>query len=447
MPAAAVKINLAPALKVLSKSLEQTTQMVATLKDGADSEKFSSLQDEASAMSSQLLSVMSPLGTATEVKVEIDETEKQAAIDAEGDTKTLTIATEALERLTSVVDTLKSDKEMEAPEFQQVVKEVISIASKLAAVGERYPEPTSKGVGNNVARTSRSIEDAIKRLQGISTRLESEKLTDKQFAKAVADVARVTGKLEGVVGKVNKGEDLTDDDVDNKPATKPELPKFEDVAKKTNEISEAVEALAKGDITKASLDEVLKRFDDTMLRGGVMLDTGDLEILRKVVEALASVMSTEDIEKSIAEGEAISREFCKTVAAGTKELGKVDAQDKVAAVLKTASVYKAVLQGINETVVAKLDEQRAKQPEIDATAALEAKLEAKIQAAVSKVEEKMNGEITKLTTENKDLRAEIGKRDSEPNQRASTPEPGAGADDVDQSKLFPMNYNAPSTAD
>lgn len=413
MPTPVTKIDLAPTLKALTKSLEQTTGLVTSLKNGVGAEEFSQLQDKAKETASVLREVAEELGGKP---VPVPTSAAKADEGAGGGTRTLTAATAALEKLTSVVNVLKNKTEMTPEEFAMVVKDITEISNELAAVGERYPSPTAKA--EESAAASDPAPDAAAVAAAAATAAAA---AAAEAAKAESDAAAAAAAAE----------------------TPAELPAA-DVVKHAGDIATALEAAAKGEISKAAFDAVLKGLSDTMLRGGVMLDTGDLGVLKRVIEAIHGCLSGQTDEAGVAKSESAARDILKALANDIRELTKVDSQAKVGKALKTASLVHSVLQGVNEVFVSKVEAGRVRAlAKRDDQTVITAAVEKAVAAAVKPFQTT----IAKLTEDNEKMRTEIGKRDAEPTRRASSTDPIVDPPVVDHSKIFPMNYNAPSLGD
>lgn len=220
--------------------------------------------------------------------------------------------------------------------------------------------------------------------------------------------------------------------------------KIETVRKTVGEIANTLATVTAGTLTHDEVTAVVKKMDSVYISGGLMVDTYDIAALEKICNAIVTVINAEepaDLAKSatLTLAEAASR-----VSGISKKLETADAiSDKEGKALKTVEL---MLTGVAKrlALVPVTATTITTEPEVKKSdlAALETRIAALVEGVVTKALEPLKAANEALKIEKAELATKLEKANSEsPAARSSSAEAG-GESHADESKLFPLDYNA-----
>ena len=401
--------NSVSILKGLASPLEVLATVVTKLDAGVNAEQLAALQDRARGLASDLRDLV-PGATG--------ETPKATVLLTE-------IATKALEDLTGLAEKLKGGT-LPEEELAALEKQIASIAESLSALGEKVAAVQAAGADDGAAAPTGTES--------------TEPPATEPAAEPAADPAPA-------------GEPAVSEPAAEPTASAAPLPPLDvsEVLTVSEELAGMVDAMTGGAMTQEAAVALQKRFDDTFLRGGVTIDTGDMETLEKVVAMLAKIMGT---DKSAVEKRAeVVKAALTEIAADLRDIGhSVKGAEKVAtAVFKRAAGLQLAVAHLAKNLDPAQPAQPAPAAGVDVaaitaavTAAVAKDFDEKFVIPLSKRVADLEVKNKNLVDENADLRAKVQKFDNAPaGSRASTPAGNSQIDDAaDTSTLFPMNYNA-----
>lgn len=388
-------------LKGLATPMETLATVVAKLDEGVNAEQLAALQDRARALATDLRDLVpETTGDAPKATVQLTET-----------------ATKALEDLTALAEKLKAG-ELSEEDFAAAQKQIASIAETLGALGEKLSAAADAPAVSGTEPT-------------------------EPAAPAVEPAAEPAA--EPVVEPAAATEPVAEPVVETPAAV--EAMKPAEIVTVSEELAAMAETMVLSNMTQEAAVALQKRFDDTFLRGGVTIDTGDMETLEKVVAMLAKIMGTD--KAAVAKrAEAVKGAFGE-IAAELRDIAKsVQGAEKAAtAVFKRA----AGLQLAVAHLAKNLDPAQPAEAVPGAAFVDVAAIVASVTKEIAEVHVKplakrvadLEAKNKTLTDENGQLREQVKKFDNVPaGSRASTPGGAEGTSVADTSDLFPMNYNA-----
>jgi len=411
--------NSVSILKGLASPLEVLATVVTKLDAGVNAEQLAALQDRARGLASDLRDLV-PGATG--------ETPKATVLLTE-------IATKALEDLTGLAEKLKGGT-LPEEELAALEKQIASIAESLSALGEKVAAVQAAGADDGAAAPTGTES--------------TEPPATEPAAEPAADPAPAG---EPAADPAPAGEPAVSEPAAEPTASAAPLPPLDvsEVLTVSEELAGMVDAMTGGAMTQEAAVALQKRFDDTFLRGGVTIDTGDMETLEKVVAMLAKIMGT---DKSAVEKRAeVVKAALTEIAADLRDIGhSVKGAEKVAtAVFKRAAGLQLAVAHLAKNLDPAQPAQPAPAAGVDVaaitaavTAAVAKDFDEKFVIPLSKRVADLEVKNKNLVDENADLRAKVQKFDNAPaGSRASTPAGNSQIDDAaDTSTLFPMNYNA-----
>jgi hypothetical protein len=421
-------------LKGLATPMETLATVVAKLDEGVNAEQLASLQDKARALAAEL---------------------RELVPDAAGAAPTETVkltesATSALEQLTEVADKLKAG-EVSDEDLAAAKKTIADVAETLGALGEKL-SASAEGEGDGAAAPAGDPPTDAGEGEGSS----DEGSEDGGSSEGEGDASGSEGEGSADESGDGEGEGASEGTPAGDPPAEGESAqasaepmKPEEVVEVSEELAQAAELIATETMTQEAAVELQKRFDDTFLRGGVTIDTGDMEVLEKVVAMIAKVM--EGGKTDLAKRAEVFKAAFNEIGTELRDIAKsVKGAETVAtAVFKRAAGLKMAVSHLAKNLDAAQPAQAASGVDVAAivkeqvTAQLNELTETQVKPLAKRVGD-LEAENKKLKSENETLRSEIKKNEGTPaTARASTPSGeagesggGAGAD------LFPMNYNA-----
>lgn len=350
-----------------------------------------------------------------------------AAVSTETVIELLTGLTTALETLSTVTETVKNY--------------TTDVSAKIEK-GEAVTQPAIKEWGTDLTGVTKSLESLFTICPALAPAAVTKTAEEIAAAKAVDDAA----KLEAEKAATKKAEDdaaktAADKAAEEKKAQDDKTAKAAEFVKSLGMIVSDLTA-AKAAPTVASLTEITKKMDSVYVSGGLMIDTYDIAALEKLCEAINMVIANggeQDMAKSapLTLAEAASR-----VAGIAKKLETTAVTQQDGKDLKVVELLiKHVVKKLTPPTVATTEPVKDAVTKSDITS-LEAKMATLVSDAVTKAVGTLNTEITTLKNENTALATKLAKALTDGTAtRASSGEPGSNGSG-DESKLFPLNYNA-----
>lgn len=333
-------------------------------------------------------------------------------------------------------------------ELTEQVKTFTEAQAAVVEKGEACAQPPIREWGTAIETVTKSLSDLFVSCPALGPAVvvkSTEELAAEATAKATDDAAKVAAE------KAAAEKTATDEAARIVAEKAAEVANAQEkiVAVRTavTEIANELTTLSKSEIiTLEGIKAVVQKMDGVYVSGGLMIDTYDIAALSKLCNAICTVMA-EDAPASMAKSASLTlAEAASRVAGIAKKLETDSITDGEGKKLKVVelmldTVTKSLAPAapaVVEAVVAATKEPEVKKSDI---ADLESKFAAMLDAAVTKAIEPLKTENEKLKTEKATLAARLEKAETETPSRTSSSEP-AVVTSVDESKLFPLNYNA-----